>query len=783
MVSPLKTRGPLFLLIAFQVLLSSCSLGNPWGGETKEPPAIQAGETGSSCPPWETFLSDQEEVSVTTFQCWKNQIGKIWTEVEGKTTDALSEAEIATLIRKQIVRIPGDPEKAIQRVIRIKRLLGIRQDLTRREVNQWIDWVETKRAFMRNLYQKFRQPHRTLTFTEIQQTAELVSSALRRINWAMSSNEFARSIITVFDIQDPDLLRAMEPGSEVVINTLNMLCPTFYTPEIWQTQSIAYCVDLMIEKFKIGAPWFDFLMNPTQRIPTQQIEEIDQSLNALSIEVQNWFQSPKLSPIYPTRWVELSRKIRANPPVDFLNSLRVIRRFKHRSNEEAIYPEEMIRIFEIIRRAQKTIFEGLPLFYETIQKAQCQNPGAKDWTHCILSDSVAEEEWIPAVKIAWRIKNFHHGQSSSPLNGEAFSRISFFYEIAGQVIELFHNECPSKALPWKECNPNLITTDVGDANDHLVQLITIGVNTAETIDRLISNIRRKFDHQPFEEEPSLIDRHWNIAGLARLIATTSDLLVKRTKEESDLLSRWISKMILPNKSSLSLDQLAITAIFETIDSLPRYRQSYLSLLEETQQKEKTQKIQVNRGEIMKALPALLNFTFPRTFESCSSFGFQNSCKIVFDHVIPIAQKNNEWIEAHDLDILTIVASSIEGLMDSCDQNGDSKLHWGLLSNQDELDCGYERAQEILKRLMESRIVDMTEGDQEKSKLLLWLINATPITRTNGKIALSRGTSEYLMANLLWAPFYFTPYATLGSTYSLIADLVDPQSTRSKRDRP
>lgn len=770
MVISLRIR-PYLLLFAFPPLFMGCSLGNPWGGEPKSPPVIQAEVTGSPCPLWETLLTAREEDSLMNFQCWKNQIEKIWSEVEGKTPNALSEAEITTLIRKQIVKTPGDPEKSVQRVLRIKRLLGIRQDLTRQEVEDWIHWLEKKRPLARELFQKFRQPHHTLTFTEIEQSAELISASLRRINWVMNSNEFARSIITVFDIQDPDLLRAIEPGSEVVINALNMLCPTFYTPETWQTQSIASCIDLMVAKFKVGAPWFEFLMNPTDQISNKQIQEIDQSLNALSVEVQEWFQSPKLSPLYPTRWVELSRKIRANPPIDFLNSLRVIRRFKHRSNEEAIYPEELIRIFEIIRRAQKSIFEGLPLFLETIEKGQCQNLGAKHWTQCILSESETQGKLIPGIKTAWRIKNFHHGQSTTPLNGESFSRISFFYELAGQVIELFHNECPPRTLPWKECNPRFITTDVGDENDHLVQLITIGVNTAETIDRLITNIRRKFAHQPFEEDPSLIDRRWNIAGLARLIATTNDLLVKRTKEEADLLSQWVSMIILPNKSSLSLDQLAITAIFETIDSLPKYRQTYLSLLDETQQKEKTQKPQVNRSEIMKRLPTLLNFTFPRTLESCNAFGFQKSCKIVFEHVLSSAHQDQEWMDANDLDILTIMASSIEGLIDSCDQNQDSRLHWSLLSNQDELDCGYLRAQETLKRLMESQVVDMTEGDQEKSKILLWLINSTPVTRTNGKIALSRGTSKYLMANLLWAPFYFTPYATLGSTYGLIADLV------------
>jgi|GEM_PF-5412179 len=762
----------------FFLLIHGCSLQNQWGEKTKPNILSQPEMIKKECSPIQNILTETEELSESTFQCWAQKIDKIWDQVEGEKNETLSDTEIASLIRNRVIELTGDVEQSIQQILIIKRLFGFKGDLNRAKLNEWLTWIKSQRREARFLYEKIRNPKSSITFDDVKKSIQLISSTLHRMDWVMKSSDFSQALIIAFDIHDPDILGSLEAGSEVAINTLNTVCPTFQTPEIWYTQGIASCLDLMVQKFEPARDWIEFLLNPVHEISSEQIKKIRESLKELSSKINEWFHSPRLNPLYPTRWIEFSRKMRANPPTNLLDSLRVIRRFKYRSTEEVIYPEVIIRCFEIMQRTQESILDGIQKFVDATRNHQCKNPEATYWTQCVLPDYDVVANQIPSLKVAWRVKNLQHGQKASPFNGEQFAKISLFYELAGQVIELFHNECRPSSVPWKSCNPSFITTDLGDENDNLVQLITVGVSATETIQRFIGNIERKLQHRPFDESRPLINRRWNIGGFARLTAITSDLLVKRSAEESNILTNLLSMIILPNKSSLYLDQLSITAILTHIDSLPQYRNSYLQLLKEDHT---SVKLQISRDDIIQNIGPLLRENFPRTYESCIAFEFNKSCKMTFEKLFAQGQKMSEYIDVADLDILTIIATGLEGLLDSCDQNHDSRLHSMLLSSlfssNDELDCGYLRTQEILKRLIESRIVDMTEGDAEKTKILMWLMNTTPITRVNGKIAMARGTTQYLMANILLAPFYFSPDATIGSIYGLIGEIWDSK-TRS-----
>lgn len=750
--------------LLIQHTMIGCSLKNHWGEKPKTPQIIESTLESAECPPIQKIVTAAEAVSNSTFQCWSEQIEKIWTQVYGKKKDTLSEAEIATLIRKQILRVPGDTEQSILRIFAIKRLLGFPRDLRRDRVEDWVHWAKAQRSFVRSLYEKIHAQTASLSYIEIEKGIQVLSTVLKRMNLVLSSDELAQTIITAFDIQDSAIQKALIPGSDVALNAVAVLCPTLQQQELWNTPQIGQCLDLLLEKFRPGAPWFEFLVQPIHELSPERITQVRASLRELSVEVKNWFNSPKLSPIYPTRWLDFSRKMGAHPPSNLLDSLRVIRRLKTRSNEEIIYPEGMIRIFAIIRNTQEAILDGIPSFVEATLNHQCQNPSTTYWTECILKNYENEAERSPAIKVAWRVKNFHHGQTTVPLNGKTFSKISLFYELAGQAIALFHDDCPPDSSRWKTCNPNFITSDIGDENDHLAQLITVGVTSSETLDRFIKNIKNKINRRPFEEDDSIIDQKWNISGLARLIAMASDLFVKRTTEESNLLSNLMSMLVLPNKSSVSLDQLAITAILENIDSLTHYRETYLELLGNPPPHDLKPK------DVIHELNTLLHETFPRTYESCSAFGFDQSCKLAFQRLLPVGFNQSESISSRDLDLITITASALEGLIDSCDRDGDSRLQSNFFKGNDELDCGFIRTQEVIKRLIESRIVNISQWDQAQYQLLIWIINSTPFTRIYAKIAMSRGTTKDLLTHLLWPPFSLSPFATLGSIYSLIGTI-------------
>ncbi|MCM2279683.1 MAG: hypothetical protein NDJ89_16535, partial [Oligoflexia bacterium] len=543
--------------------------------------------------------------------------------------------------------------------------------------------------------------------------------------------------------------------------------------------------------------------------------------------IQKWFGDPSLSTLKLDRLVRISQRLGASPPPKTLEALSIIRRFKSsqgtpgRSTEQELYPDEAIPFIfmEIIYPAQLGIIENLPHFVAAVKEGRCANPGAKEWTDCALTEFPWRQPLTSIDKVL-RIKNLRHGQAAAPLNGRRLSKIMFFDAIASRAVDAFDKFCDNrvaKAAPG-DCRipDHYITLNISsDQNeyDEFLELLSAAGDVADTVGRFYDNIARKLRGLPLlKEDSGTLDPYrngtWDRRGFARLIAMTSDILVQRPIAE-----RNAAEMLLANLTNIFpanivfLDQLSVTAIINLIDELPEYREAYLQFADArpdaegkfinahslvVTQEPGTDRTYVDRASVIANLDKMMSVTFPRTYESCRTFlqrcdwrggnceispgSFERSCGIALDEVLSAAIPGTGNISAGDLDLLTILAASMEAVIDSCNvsdgKGRPEELSWSLMDGNDELDCGFIKAKDVVKRLVESKILQVKGVGKPVLNLMLDFTSSTFLTRPMGKVAMIRGTLDGLLLNELtfWA---YRKGATVGSLFALVSDIADP----------
>lgn len=823
------------VIILAQACALGCSPKSWWGERPRQKDSIKApSSSGTACLPIRLILRGTEEESKTAFECVAKKAGEIWGQIEGSEPNSLNDEEIATLIRRRVIEVEGDPEAAVTRATTAKNLLGFKGRITKAQVDEWIEWARNNRAVARDLYRRysrvshsgaFDRPSTTerFTYTDFRAGASILASALQKLNLRMDSEQFAHAVVTVLDIDDRDIRQAATPAAEAAINALNLLCPTFTEKDVWNSKSISSCLTLATEHFRAGAAWFEFLVNPINDLSLGQTVAIQQSMTALSGQVRSWFSQPTLSPIYTARWMELARRLGARPPENMIESLAIVRNFGGESSKDAIHPEAVPYLYNIASEAQYLILKGMPYYLQALREGNCVNPKARYWTQCVLKDysrfETPRESF--ALNLALMVKNLKHGVTSSPLDGRRFSRIMIMHAIAARIVDVFD---PLDDPEKKGQRDHFISMSIDNENDPTAQVITGGITAADTLGRVIENVRRKLNHIPLPADNALDISRYDIKGLARLVAMTNEILVRRPPETRNIIEGLLANLtnLNPESKKLFLDQLSVTAILSMLTSLKDYRQSYLALddidapsegddasgdekasamvptardfrrtmtltghrrmnrhkveiFEDTNAKE----FLVNRESFLQRLPEILQSEFPRTAAACLKYGFAQSCGVTFDEMLPAAD-NGPYIHAADLDLMTIIAVSMEGVIDSCDNDGDSRLTMGFLDGNDELDCGFARTKDVIQRLLESNIVKIAPEDAAKANGLLNVLNSFFLTRIPAKVAMARGTTESLLLNTLIFPVHNR--AHLGTMYGLIADIMNPTRARAEAEK-
>lgn len=799
------------LAVTLLTFSSGCSMIRSfWGEKAPEVGRISVGSSGGpQCPSADLILKGTDDESRESLQCWLSQLEGAWTQVEGEKKGELTESEIRTLVRKGVIAVPGDSEITLKRLFTAKRLLGFTGPITKEGFEEWATFAKQNRWQIRDLYLRFKDESTRVRYTDLRAAAHIAASALSRMNWSMDSTELAHATAVLMDVRDHEIRSTIPSAMEVGINIFNLLCPTFSQKDIWHTQEIASCLVLAAEHFAPGAAWFEFMLNPVDDLSRQQSFAIKRSMEATSQRAKEWFRNENLSPIYTARLIAFANRLGANPESSFFPK-GLIEKFGGRSNDEKIYPEVIPYLLDLARDAHSRILDVIPVFIDAVHEGNCTDPSVKQWTQCALKDYspyfTDQKLLLHPIGVAVRVKNLKHGQKAAPLDGALVSRILYYNEFSKRIIKVFDNP--------KQPN-SLISADLNDDDDELSQLIDFGVATADTVTALAENIRKRLKGYPIQERAGtqLNQQKWNTKGFARLIAMTNEILVRRTPDEHNFFLGIISNLtnINPGSRKLYLDQAALTAILTMIDSLGPYRDAYLARIDKLDRvpvasealdseaiaqsvtgiafahKADSDDMLVDRDSVLRSLPEIFRQNFPRTYRSCSSFqcassscqqqAFMKSCGIALDEILPTAV-SSKFINAGDLDIVTIIGAAMEGVLDSCDRDGDGRLQWTLFDGDDELDCGFARANDVVQRLRQSSILVMSD----EMASLLNLVNSIFFTRMMGKGALVKGNTEWIALNIPLFLFNGTK-ANIGSMYALISDVADPDRARAiKYDR-
>ncbi|MCM2276967.1 MAG: hypothetical protein NDJ89_02695, partial [Oligoflexia bacterium] len=291
-------------LAALGAGLSSCGLKNWWGEKPKGAPVINAFSNGSTCPEPMRILKGTEEQSSEAFECVATQLGQLWTQIEGEKKDTLSDDEIRLLVNRNVIAIEGDKAGKLHRLFEAKRLLGFGPSLERAKVEELLAFLRENRATLRAAYRKFIAREGRILYTDVRAAGNLLAALLRRLDWRMTSDELNRALQVFVEVRDPEIRDALLPTADFGINFLNMTCPQFVRKDFWNTRELADCAIALLEHFKGGAAWFEFLLNPVEDFSVGQGYEIANALKRLRGDfeiatgkgekglIQKWFGDP-----------------------------------------------------------------------------------------------------------------------------------------------------------------------------------------------------------------------------------------------------------------------------------------------------------------------------------------------------------------------------------------------------------------------------------------------------------------------------------------------------------
>jgi hypothetical protein len=769
--------------------LTSCGLKH-WLGEAPPPVRIvskadassQSGP-GGDCDSWTKIYEGTEEESSSTFECWAAKEPDVWKKVRGARPGELTEREIALIIRNGIISIDGgEPARAmwIRRFIALKQLLGFGPTVTKEKVDRWISWLRAHRSAIRSSYKKLVpfEKVNNFTYSDMQLALETGSSFLRELGWEKSSTELFPLLRDAFNITDSQTLTGLEPGVRAARNALGYICPLQSAATHVQPTEIADCFDHASVHFKPSARWVEFMINDKSSILNSEAARIKDSIRTAEPLVEKWFSQPHLTAIDTRLWVEFAKAMGAHPPDHFIDSLQLIRKVDSDSDKYSIRPVVMNRVFALIQEYENLMLDAIPEFSWAYRKHQCVNEKATSWKECILKDTSAREK-SKTIDMVLRVKNFRHGIEAVPLDGSVMSTIAFFDAASEQIIQIFD-----------ENKDGVISVDIGtNKNDELVTFITSSIETYQSIERYLSNLGKRLNGHALallnDEGAITLSPQWNLTAFAKLIASSHDVLVERNQEQRNFFEKVLDNVAntFPT-GSVALDRPAITAILTNLTSLPHYRQLALEEIlggKEAAQDAMERDFLITRDVFRAHIGDILKRNFPRTFQRCTEFGFEKSCYIAFDEIMPSPDEARKFISQSDLDLATITAIAMEGVFDTCGKNQDGTLAYSLFDGNDELDCGFNKMKIAGTRLMDSGIVQVSPQTKALADLALETINSTSITRPIGKVALIRGTKStpFLNIPLFWA---FGKRATIGSSYGLLSDIIASDRVKEANKR-
>ncbi len=770
------------------VMLSGCRipvLSSFWG----EPPIAQGildlgqRSAGPACEsPLEILTAEDDSRSSRILGCWQKISADIFEQVRGEHPGKITASEIRYLISRRVVAFSGIIEQDQRRTEAVIGLAGfVDATLTEEGLRRWFDWIAEKRVQLRRSYAIWRRspeesPRR---FEDFHAVAMLAASALRQSSFRFSPAEMARAWEGAVNPDDADWRRALAPVSRTLFEVASTLCPNLSQ---WDAEVIAGCLERSLNGLSAAPNYIEWVLNPvpaageSSRFSSERAELLASELQEVSTRFQDWFGQPGLGTVSTQHWIEMMNALGATLPADIADRLGWIEKLKGRSTSKEIHPSAIARFFKVAGRAQVRIWRALPVFQRALHEGRCRSvpgmPVPTSWKECAYSGDPLPSAAHPGIRWALQIRNMRWGMDAVPLTGRRLSQMAYFSELAEEVLQAFDAD-----------RDGIIQASTIEREDEILDLVASVLQAMESWEQLIVNLENKWNgHRMLEAGPVLPMTGLSLHGLARLLALSSDVLVVRdTPEERNYLKEIFGILwnVFP-RSSLFMDSKSLASVFVMALSLGDFSEAYAREFDGFQELlvadprgggTPVRARFVSVEQLRESLPQILGRHFPRTAASCHHWGWTESCGKAFLKIIPQSDEHPGFVKLADLDLITILGASIEGLFDSCDADGNGRLEagvlGGLLSGDDELDCAVTRAKVATIRLMDSQVLRI-EGFWQRTgtQLALHATNAIFLGRHYGKLSIIRGRPVLVPLWGMWRS------ASLGSMISLLGNLAE-----------
>ncbi|NDG85722.1 MAG: hypothetical protein EBX52_11900, partial [Proteobacteria bacterium] len=290
--------------------------------------------------------------------------------------------------------------------------------------------------------------------------------------------------------------------------------------------------------------------------------------------------------------------------------------------------------------------------------------------------------------------------------------------------------------------------------DQAEQLIRLGIRLIDTTTHLSNLIRaiRELPLDPSSVAHSLAPHP--LPGIGELLQIGSDLLPDREAAPAGLdatgLLAWMR--LYERLRSLNPRGLVDCGVEFRDDSRGKF---------------------LKRRTVLECLPRMVRDEFPRVYQDCLNWGFERTCGVVFDEILPNPDPGSIELEVHDADIIPLAGMLFERIYDFCDENRNGLLEAGGV-RAGEKRCVAAVGVRIADALMDA---DFVKSTPKALRFLGWIRRPGPASRI-AESGLARGslsgTSWYRLLGSLFERMPASP----GSVLSFLAEIMNTEKTRA-----
>ena len=755
------------ILITFISILSfSCSLQSWWGESPPEEKIIDINKNAAKIrsPLVEDIILGDEAKSLEAISYFKKTIDYIWNDLEGDNKDIITEEELKTLVDKRIIKFSDNISDDLKKIMTIKSLLGIKSEIKKDEIYKLFNWVEINRISLKQTYHNFSSDDYIINFKDILKGVELSIELFNMIGWEKDIATIIRDVDILFNYKWTKKIETMTIFS---FELIGFVCPSSPEKGIHLTK-LSNCLRQLVDEFKGGSEWFDYQLDAEYN--GHDPGKIIKSLDLVKAASKSWFKNPKLREINTSTIIDVLNAFDFPPTENLKKSFSLVEEFKGKSTRDKFYPDLFLEVLEIFFKDHQEIFKVMPYYIDAFNKKECLEKDIITWMDCSFSFEKTKELYkknvdLKVYDIVEKIITPTYSKEVWPLNPKLLVNLLKLKSISMKIIKTFDHDKDGY----------LSSSNINEKNE-VLNIIQKCLFSIDAITNFLDNLNLKeMKLKSYSILSPTLDG-FDLEGISRLTTLVGgDLLVIREKKEklfADKIYTYLTN-VFP-KGAVHLNEIELTSVMKLVDSFTDYRKGItnnekfkLKLWIDPMTLDKY----IERKSFFTALPQIMKKYFPISFESCNDLYWPATCHLSFDEILPdTSDLKDGYIEESNIDIIVLIASAIEGVVNTCDYDFSNTLSWSIFDGNDELDCAFSKISNITKKLMESKVIN--ERSNETIKSILKLVDSTFLTRHVGKSALVTGSLSRPVTRAF--DFLIKKSATIGSIYSLLAEILNTQ---------